>query len=234
MDGSRHWRRRRHLRADRRPHRHRRQQRLSACARRRDRSARALALPHRYAKPKGCLPVDELGPATAKWDYLDASGKLIAVVYRYDRPDARSSSGRGMPSGARWHRRSASALQPAGRWPAGAGGAGRRAKCAQALIDAASWPPRRCTARTPGRENRLVAAGGQGCADLARPRQTGLGVRDAGGAGHPLSAGAKSCHILYPPEEAAEGWDAADAIAEGFDVAAFLPWPALADARRHR
>jgi putative DNA primase/helicase len=37
-----------------------------------------------------------------------------------------------------------------------------------------------------------------------------------------LSAGAKSCHILYPPEEAAEGWDAADAVAEGFDVATFL------------
>jgi putative DNA primase/helicase len=37
-----------------------------------------------------------------------------------------------------------------------------------------------------------------------------------------LSAGAKSCHILYPPEEAAEGWDVADAIAEGFDVATFL------------
>jgi len=37
-----------------------------------------------------------------------------------------------------------------------------------------------------------------------------------------LSAGAKSCHILYPPEEAAEGWDAGDAVAEGFDVAPFL------------
>ncbi len=32
------------------------------------------------------VPVDDLGPATAKWDYLDASGKLIAVVYRYDPP----------------------------------------------------------------------------------------------------------------------------------------------------
>ncbi len=28
--------------------------------------------------------VDDLGPATAKWDYQDATGKLIAVVYRYD------------------------------------------------------------------------------------------------------------------------------------------------------
>ena len=37
-----------------------------------------------------------------------------------------------------------------------------------------------------------------------------------------LSAGAKSCHILYPPEEAAEGWDAADALVEGFDVSSFL------------
>ena len=32
------------------------------------------------------VPVDELGPATAKWDYLDAAGHLLAVVYRYDPP----------------------------------------------------------------------------------------------------------------------------------------------------
>ena len=31
-------------------------------------------------------PIDDLGPATAKWDYLDAAGHLIAVVYRYDPP----------------------------------------------------------------------------------------------------------------------------------------------------
>ena len=35
---------------------------------------------------KQSAPVDELGPATAKWDYLDANGKLLAVVYRYDPP----------------------------------------------------------------------------------------------------------------------------------------------------
>src|SRR5690606_28324373 len=34
-------------------------------------------------------PVDDLGPASAKWDYLDADGKLIAVVYRYDPPGRR-------------------------------------------------------------------------------------------------------------------------------------------------
>ena len=34
-------------------------------------------------------PIDDLGPATAKWDYLDASGQLLAVVYRYDPPGRR-------------------------------------------------------------------------------------------------------------------------------------------------
>lgn len=29
---------------------------------------------------------DDLGPATAKWDYRDASGKLLACVYRHDPP----------------------------------------------------------------------------------------------------------------------------------------------------
>ena len=41
------------------------------------------------------MPVDELGPATAKWDYLDATGQLIAVVYRYDPPGQKNSSGLG-------------------------------------------------------------------------------------------------------------------------------------------
>jgi len=47
---------------------------------------RVDSLPQRPpSKDKSKTPaVDELGPATAKWDYQDASGKLIAVVYRYD------------------------------------------------------------------------------------------------------------------------------------------------------
>ena len=34
-----------------------------------------------------------------------------------------------------------------------------------------------------------------------------------------LMAGALSCAILMPPEDKPEGWDVADALAEGFDVA---------------
>ena len=37
-------------------------------------------------RSKKDAPVDDLGPATAKWDYLDTAGHLIAVVYRYDPP----------------------------------------------------------------------------------------------------------------------------------------------------
>ena len=32
------------------------------------------------------VPIDELGPYSAKWDYLTADGELIACVYRYDPP----------------------------------------------------------------------------------------------------------------------------------------------------
>ncbi|NBO83542.1 MAG: hypothetical protein EBU75_12205, partial [Betaproteobacteria bacterium] len=53
---------------------------LARCA---DLMGRAAATPR---KSKKDVPVDELGPATAKWDYLDGEGKLIAVVYRYDPP----------------------------------------------------------------------------------------------------------------------------------------------------
>jgi hypothetical protein len=61
--------------------------------------------PRRCAKARSrTAPVDELGPATAKWDYLDATGNLIAVVYRYDPPGQKKQFRPGMPSGARWHR----------------------------------------------------------------------------------------------------------------------------------
>ncbi len=52
-----------------------------------DLAGRASPVPVRKAKREA--PVDDLGQATAKWDYLDANGALIAVVYRYDPPGQR-------------------------------------------------------------------------------------------------------------------------------------------------
>ncbi len=37
-----------------------------------------------------------------------------------------------------------------------------------------------------------------------------------------LMVGARSCEVLMPPDDKAQGWDAADALAEGFDVPTFL------------
>jgi putative DNA primase/helicase len=37
-----------------------------------------------------------------------------------------------------------------------------------------------------------------------------------------MMAGAKSCVILQPPADKPEGWDAADALHDGFDIAGFL------------
>ena len=37
-----------------------------------------------------------------------------------------------------------------------------------------------------------------------------------------LMAGATSCAILLPPDDKPEGWDAFDALAEGFDVTGFI------------
>jgi DNA primase len=45
--------------------------------------------PVRSVPPRREPPTDDLGPATARWDYLDVTGNLIACVYRYDTPDGK-------------------------------------------------------------------------------------------------------------------------------------------------
>ena len=46
-------------------------------------------MPALQSKSAKHIPEDELGPHTAKWDYLDGDGKLIACVYRYDTADGK-------------------------------------------------------------------------------------------------------------------------------------------------
>ena len=182
----------------------------------------ASATPSRKAKKKEA-PVDELGPATAKWDYLDAAGQLIAIVYRYDPPGGKKEF---RPWDVRRRKMAPPDPRPLYNQPGMKDAAQvilvEGEKCAQALIgagvtattamhganapvDKTDWTPLECKAvliwpdrDKPGWEYAATAAQAV------------------------LDAGARSCHILYPPQEAAEGWDAADAIAEGFDVASFL------------
>ncbi|WP_197387975.1 phage/plasmid primase, P4 family [Ralstonia pseudosolanacearum] len=168
-------------------------------------------------------PMDELGPATAKWDYLDAAGRLLGVVYRYDPP------GRGKefrPWDAKRRKMAPPEPRPLYNQPGLASATQvvfvEGEKCAQALIDAgivATTAMHGANAPVDKTDWSPLA----GKAVLIWPDRDKPGWEYAANAAQAmLSAGATTCHILYPPEEAGEGWDAADAVAEGFDVAAFI------------
>ncbi len=168
-------------------------------------------------------PTDDLGPETAKWDYLDAAGKLLGVVYRYDPP------GRGKefrPWDAKRRKMAPPDPRPLYNQPGLASATQvvfvEGEKCAQVLIDAgivATTAMHGANAPVDKTDWSPLA----GKAVLIWPDRDKLGWEYAANAAQAiLSAGATTCHILYPPEEATDGWDAADAVAEGFDIAAFI------------
>lgn len=182
---------------------------------------RAPTAPSRKAAKKA--PVDDLGPATAKWDYLDAQGQLIAVVYRYDPPGRKKEF---RPWDAKRRKMAPPEPRPLYNQPGIRNAAQvvlvEGEKCAQALIELGIVATTAMHgANAPVDKTDWTPLAGK--AVLIWPDRDKPGWEYAVQAAQAiLSAGAKSCHILYPPEEAAEGWDAADAVAEGFDVAAFL------------
>ncbi|MBX9428658.1 hypothetical protein KY487_05175 [Ralstonia pseudosolanacearum] len=168
-------------------------------------------------------PTDDLGPETAKWDYLDAAGKLIGVVYRYDPP------GRGKefrPWDAKRRKMAPPEPRPLYNQPGLASATQvvlvEGEKCAQALIDAGIVATTAMHgANAPVEKTDWSPLAGK--AVLIWPDRDKPGWEYAANAAQAiLSAGATTCHILYPPEEAGDGWDAADAVAEGFDIAAFI------------
>ena len=169
------------------------------------------------------VPVDHLGPATAKWDYLDAAGKLIAVVYRYDPPGGKKEF---RPWDAKRRKMAPPDPRPLYNQPGLKDAAQvvlvEGEKCAQALIHAGITATTAMHgANAPVDKTDWTPL--EGKAVLIWPDRDKPGWEYAASAAQAvLDAGARSCHILYPPQEAAEGWDAADAIAEGFDVASFL------------
>lgn len=186
-----------------------------------DLAGRAPTAPPRKAAKKA--PIDDLGPATAKWDYLDAQGQLIAVVYRYDPPGRKKEF---RPWDARRRKMAPPEPRPLYNQPGIRNAAQvvlvEGEKCAQALIDAGVCATTAMHgANAPVDKTDWSPLAGK--AVLVWPDRDKPGWEYAVQAAQAiLSAGAKTCHILYPPEEAADGWDAADAVMEGFDVAAFL------------
>jgi putative DNA primase/helicase len=168
-------------------------------------------------------PLDDLGPATAKWDYFDAAGHLIAIVYRYDPPGGKKEF---RPWDVKRRKMAPPDPRPLYNQPGMKDAAQvvlvEGEKCAQALINAGVTATTAMHgANAPVDKTDWTPL--EGKAVLIWPDRDKPGWEYAANAAQAvLDAGARSCHILYPPQEAAEGWDAADAIAEGFDVASFL------------
>ncbi|MGE0982440.1 phage/plasmid primase, P4 family [Ralstonia pseudosolanacearum] len=168
-------------------------------------------------------PTDDLGPETAKWDYLDAAGRLIGVVYRYDPP------GRGKefrPWDAKRRKMAPPDPRPLYNQPGLAAASQvvlvEGEKCAQALIDAGIVATTAMHgANAPVEKTDWSPLAGK--AVLIWPDRDKPGWEYADRASQAmLQAGALSVAILLPPDDKAEGWDAADAIEEGFDVGGYL------------
>ncbi|MDA8327542.1 MAG: phage/plasmid primase, P4 family [Betaproteobacteria bacterium] len=177
--------------------------------------------PERKAKKQA--PIDDLGPATAKWDYCDAEGKLLAVVYRYD-PPGRNKEFR--PWDAKRRKMAPPEPRPLYNQPGIVQSSQvilvEGEKCAQVLIDMAICATTAMHgANAPVDKTDWAPLSGKQV--LIWPDRDKPGWEYADRASQALlMTGATSCHILYPPEDAPVGWDAADARAEGFDIAGFI------------
>ncbi|MFO0315304.1 MAG: AAA family ATPase [bacterium] len=168
------------------------------------------------------VAVDELGPYTAKWDYLTPEGELIACVYRYDPPSGKEYR----PWDVRARMWRAPDPRPLYNLPAITKSAHvvlvEGEKCADALIacgipattamngakapiDKTDWRPlaRRSVLIWPDRD----APGWDYAENAARAC---------------VAAGSASVAILVPPSGKPDKWDAADAVAEGFDCGEFV------------
>jgi len=167
-------------------------------------------------------PVDELGPWSAKWDYHDADGQLIACVYRYDTPDGkeyrpwdvlarsmRAPNPRPLYNQSRMKsvrevvlvegEKAADALTNIGIVATTA------MNGANAPVEKTDWSPL------------------AGKHVLIWPDKDEAGMQYAQRASLALTrAGVASVAILQPPADKPEKWDAADAVDEQMDITAFL------------
>ena len=191
---------------------------LTHCA---DVLGRAPSAPIRKGKRQ--VSIDDLGPATAKWDYLDANSKLIAVVYRYDPPGGKKEF---RPWDAKRRKMAPPEPRPLYNQPgitlASEVILVEGEKCAQALIDAGICATTAMHgANAPVDKTDWSPLAGKSV--LIWPDRDKPGWNYAMTAADALlAAGVTSCAVLLPPDDKSVGWDAADALAEGFDAADFI------------
>ena len=167
-----------------------------------------------------CL--DDLGPYTAKWDYRDANGQLIACVYRFDPPTGKEYR----PWDVRARLWRAPNPRPLYNLPAVV-----RArevvlvegeKAADALIRHGIVATTAMNgARTPVDKTDWSPLKAKDV--VIWPDRDPPGWDYAENAARAcVQTGSSSVAILVPPANKPEKWDAADAVAEGFDIEAFI------------
>ena len=167
--------------------------------------------------------LDDLGPVTAKYDYFDAQGKLIACVYRYDPPGRKKEF---RPYDVATGKHKAPEPRPLFNQPGMLQAETvilvEGEKCALALIEA-GYPATTAMhgAKAPVNKTDWSPLAGKDVLIWPDRDRPGFGYAETASQAV-LGAGASSCNILLPPDERPDGWDAADAIDEGFDVQAFV------------
>jgi hypothetical protein len=172
------------------------------------------------------VALDELGPPTGKWDYHDAQGRLIACVYRYDVIDADGVVHKEFrPWDVKRRVHSAPEPRPLYNQP-GLAKAGtvilvEGEKCAQALIDVGICATTAMNgANAPVDKTDWSPLAGKVVLIWPDNDEAGLAYADA--VSHKLQGiAARMGRVAIAPGQPAK-WDAADAVAQGADVAALL------------
>lgn len=164
---------------------------------------------------------DDLGPHTGKWNYLAADGSLLACVYRHDTPtgkqyrpwDVRARAMR-MPEPRPLYNLPAIATADAVVLVEGE-------KCADALMQLG-------IAATTGMGGAATAIDKTDWMPLAGktvavwPDHDEAGARYAAAVIQKLASIGATVRRVSVPQDKPAKWDAADAVAEGFDVEALL------------
>jgi putative DNA primase/helicase len=175
-----------------------------------------------YVQSEVTVPVDELGPMTAKWDYHGGDGTLLACVYRYDPPGGKQFR----PWDVLARKMRAPNPRPLYNQPAMRSAdeiilvEGEKAAealigkgiCATTAMNGASAPVEK-TNWSPLAAKRVVIWPDKDAAGWQYAEAAAKAV---------LSAGAISVSIIMPPDDKPEKWDAADAVVDEMEVATFI------------
>ena len=177
------------------------------------------ALSPRQKKPA----MDDLGPATGKWDYYDRDGSLLVCVYRYDPPGKKKEF---RPWDVRTRKWQAPTVRPLYNLPGITNAIDvvlvEGEKAAQALIDMG-------IVATTSMHGSNAPVDKTDWSPLAGKNVTVWPDKDKAGWEYAEAvtkaaqdAGTVSISILVPPTNKPEKWDAADAVAEGMNIWTFL------------